>query len=88
MVIFSTVIALISIIFSVILHHFFAVDTGNGSFLYFSFLNQAPAYLMGMSVALDNTKTNISLKCFIFRDSVIAVVIASCFISNFLFHMQ
>lgn len=85
MMIFSAVTALISVILSVILNHFFGVDTDNGSFFYFSFLNQSPAYFIGMSSALDEREIKGFPKSCIFRDGALLLMIAALFYFEFSF---
>ena len=75
----------VTLIVSVLLHHFLAIDTSNGSFFYFSFFNQAPAYLVGMSMALGNQIGNGSIGFRIIRAGTLVLVILALFYFEFSF---
>lgn len=71
--------ALTSVVISIALNRIFHCDTSNGSFFYFSFLNQLPAYLIGMSLAFEAHEIKDSYFNHVLMDVVIGLAIVALF---------
>jgi len=84
MMVLSSILLLISVVLSIILNKF-SIDTSNGSFFYFSFLNQSPAFLIGMSLSLSENETTDTLQKCLFRSSIVFIIIVALFYFEFSF---